>query len=400
MFEITTRPPNSFVFQNNQQQQQQHHHQNNIQHQTDVQQHRRNQAIQQQFRHSPRSSSLANNNFDSARNFPQFFFHNNLNNLTHQNLNNNIIYKLPVSLTNNNGDLINQDRYVTKIITSNNNNNNNDKSKNLTSSSLSYFNPNDTLSTDLTQIKYSNNGTILPVYYKNESTGQTSAINNTLPTVRNIPVINSISKPPLNTKSNNLLPNLINTNNNNGSAGTAVVTITNNNNYKNNGVKTFNSFTNLTDNSNDFNRSSAKTTHIPITHSKINESEYPLKLNSKQYSVIKGIRARQEMLSSGGLSANNINLYNNYSNFKNNNDSKLIQSTNDTLTNKVPEVTENLIRQDTINSLESSSSSLNNFQTNKTRNNSTNTVKKSILVNRKKISNPVNSNKKTVSFAF
>ena len=74
MFEITTRPPNSFVFQNNQQQQQQHHHQNNIQHQTDVQQHRRNQAIQQQFRHSPRSSSLANNNFDSARNFPQFFF--------------------------------------------------------------------------------------------------------------------------------------------------------------------------------------------------------------------------------------------------------------------------------------------------------------------------------------
>jgi hypothetical protein len=399
MFEITTRPPNSFVFQNNQQQQQQHHHQNNIQHQTDVQQHRRNQAIQQQFRHSPRSSSLANNNFDSARNFPQFFFHNNYNNLTHQNLNNNIIYKLPVSLTNNNGDLINQDRYVTKIITSNNNNNN-DKSKNLTSSSLSYFNPNDTLSTDLTQIKYSNNGTILPVYYKNESTGQTSAINNTLPTVRNIPVINSISKPPLNTKSNNLLPNLINTNNNNGSAGTAVVTITSNNNYKNNGVKTFNSFTNLTDNSNDFNRSSAKTTHIPITHSKINESEYPLKLNSKQYSVIKGIRARQEMLSSGGLSANNINLYNNYSNFKNNNDSKLIQSTNDTLTNKVPEVTENLIRQDTINSLESSSSSLNNFQTNKTRNNSTNTVKKSILVNRKKISNPVNSNKKTVSFAF
>lgn len=396
MFEITTRPPNSFVFQNNQQQQQQqqYHHQHNIQ------QHRRNQAIQQ-FRQSPRSSSLAapNNNFDSARNFPQFFFHNNLNNLTHQNLNNDIIYKLPVSSTNNNGDSINQDRYVTKIIT----NNNNDKSKNLTSSSLSYFNPNDTLlsySTDLNQIKYSNIGTILPVYYKNESTGQTSAINNTLPTVRNIPVINSISKPPLNTKSNNLLPNLINTNNNNnGSTGTAVVTITNNN-YKNNGVKTFNSFTNLTDNSSDFNRSSAKTTHIPITHSKINESEYPLKLNSKQYSVIKGIRARQEMLSSGGFSANNINLYNNYSNFKNNNDSKFIQSTTDTSTNKVPELTENLIRQDTINSLESSSGSLNNFQTNKTRNNSTNTVKKSILVNRKKNSNSVNSNKKTVSFAF
>ena len=278
MFEITTRPPNSFVFQNNQQQQQQqqqqyHHHQHNIQHQPDIQQHRRNQAIQQ-FRHYPRSSSLAapNNNFDSARNFPQFFFHNNLNNLTHQNLNNDIIYKLPNSSTNNNnnnnnGDSINQDRYVTKIIT-------NDKSKNLTSSSLSYFNPNDTLSysTDLNQIKYSNNGTILPVYYKNESTGQTSAINNTLLTVRNIPVINSISKPSLNTKSNNLLPNLINTNNNNGSAGTAVVTITNNNNNnnnnKNNGVKTFNSFTNLTDNSSDFNRSSAKTTHIPITHSK------------------------------------------------------------------------------------------------------------------------------------
>lgn len=292
MFEITTRPPNSYIFQQQfQPHSQQHPHL----------QHRRNHI---QFR-SPRSSSLSTpiTNLTSSYD-KQFFLHNDINNLTHvnrnSNVNNDLFYtsSFPVTSPVSNSSTANIDKYVTRILT--NNNNFSDK-KRLTSSSASYFHPNDHLfNADKKNLAV--NGTVLPVFYQNESTGQTTP----LPTINKITV--NGSKPPLNKayhSSSNILPNLLG--NNVGSA-TSIVTVTNNMNT--NGVKTYQqikpqissihgSYSNIADSETTNSRLSKA--NIPLMVNKNTDSDYPLKLTTKQYSVIKGIKARQEMLSSSSI---------------------------------------------------------------------------------------------------
>jgi len=493
MFEITTRPPNTYVFNNHpqqtaaqtQQQQQQQTslsssqtqlHLNNQPPQTPL--NRRNQTIH--FR-SPRSSSLSTQitNFNSAKHFPQFFLHNDVNNLTqiggqtdHGGSQDFIFTTMPITTTMKSTTAnsatpiqVNPSSYVTRIITGNNSND--AKGKKLASSSASYFHPNadhSYSSVDISPYKRTpSSGTILPVYYQNETTGQTCPINNSLPTIKNVSV-NTASKPPITIKQpTNQLPNL-----NNGSP-TAVVTITNGNGGNSsssiNGVKTYqqirpqvssihNSYSNLADNSNEYNKI-IKTVNIPnyfnnssnssnsnnsftsdYKNNSYTDPEYPLKLTSKHYSVIKGIKARQEMLSPA--SSNSTITYNHY----NNSNSNLNSSSNGTIKsnlneemaeklfaekadfkpkpacnyststnnetsnvinnkkyNSIPVLTDHITRYDSENSFDLSSNSFMNNSISANSNASANTVTKSILVNRKRFANPVNINKKTVSFA-
>ena len=256
------------------------------------------------------TSSLSNQitSYNSARHFPQFFLHNDVNNLTQidnqadHGVNQDYIFTtMPITTTMRSTTAnpatsiqVNPSSYVTRIITSNNINSNDNKSKKLLSSSASYFHPNvDQLYSSSDFYKRTpSNGTVLPVYYQNETTGQTCPINQSLPTIKNISVNTVSNKPSITIKPTNLLPNL-----NSNSSSNGVVTITNANGNSN-GIKTYtpirsqvnslhNSYSNLADNSNEYTKI-IKTVNIPnyFNNSNNNTNVTPdySKTNNKYYS--------------------------------------------------------------------------------------------------------------------
>lgn len=242
MFEITTRPPNTYVFNNgttNYQQQPQY---------TTNQLHRRSQASPNKYRSSSVTSSAnsAYRNLNPSVN--QIYFFNTTNGATtNPNQTNPNVTTLPVSTppspalsynyynrNNLNGTTsMNTGKFVARVVSSNNNPSTN-ATRNLLSSSATHFQPNEQTSSSNTKANVNtNNGTtVLPVYYQTAD-----SITTTLPVIKqtsNPSSANSSQSSQSQSigylkQNNSLLPSLVSNSANSG-VGSATATVTVNNN--------------------------------------------------------------------------------------------------------------------------------------------------------------------------
>ena len=252
MFEITTRPPNTYVFNNgttNYQQQPQY---------TTNQLHRRSQASPNKYRSSSVTSSAnsAYRNLNPSVN--QIYFFNTTNGAANSNSNSNQtnpnVTTLPVSTppspalsynyynrNNLNGTTsMNTGKFIARVV----NNPSTNATRNLISSSATHFQPNEQTSSSTTSdlgyakpltkanVNTNNGTTVLPVYYQTAD-----SITTTLPVIKqtsNPSSANSSQSSQSQSmgylkQNNSLLPSLVSNSANSG-VGSATATVTVNNN--------------------------------------------------------------------------------------------------------------------------------------------------------------------------
>ncbi len=309
MFEVTTRPPNSFIYNNNSSSSNQNNANNNNSSSyqssnfiNNFNQPRRNQVVNIKPRSTSVHTSNVNNYDKNDVNLIDSFTNNlNLNNNSNNNSSNGRTYSsssyiLPKSPALPHMPIIspsNNSNFVTRVLSNNNNNNTN---RNLLSSSATYlkpklnediinnhFNNDDTLSDfalykknkqnnninttnspSFNNPKSPNTVTILPVYYETKE----SAIKTRLPLININTSINDNNinnNSSSNNNSENNVPNIISNSASEG-VGSALSAINNNNNNNNNSNQTGNYIFNSNNNNNNNNNKSPPSIYSPSHH--------------------------------------------------------------------------------------------------------------------------------------